>query len=103
MQVVRERDRCNKSVAPSGIGRDIPNATLAVAEHPAQRRHLDLKITFIDVGMRPDAGDQLILGDELARPIEQCNEGIEGAAAQANGLARVQQKPLCRQQAEGAK
>jgi hypothetical protein len=103
MQVVSESDRRNKSVAPPGIGRDIPSGTFAVAEHSAQRCHLDLKITLVDVGMRPDAGDQLILCDDLAGPIEQCNEDIEGAAAQANGIARVQQEPLCRQQAEGAK
>src|SRR5271165_6262351 len=101
MQVVRERDRCDKSVAPSRSGREIPGATLAVAERSAQRRNLDLEITFLDVGMRPDAGDQVILGNELARPIEQCKEDIEGAAAQANGLARVQQQPLCRQQGKG--
>jgi len=97
MRVVRERHRRNKSVAPSGIGRDIPNVTLAVAEHPAQQRHLDLKTTFLDVDMRPDAGDQLIFGDKLARPIEQCSEDIESTAAQANGLAIAQQQPLCRQ------
>ena len=99
MQVVHERDRRNKSVAPSDIGRDIPSVTLAVAEHPADCRHLDLKTTFVDVSVRPDAGDQLILCDELARPIKQRNEGVEGAAAQVNRIARVQQQPLCRQQA----
>src|SRR5271156_6979920 len=103
MQVVSESDRRNKSVAPPGIGRDIPSGTFTVAEHSAQRCRLDLKITFVDLGMRPDAGDQLILCDELAGPIKQCNEHIEGATAQADRIARMQQEPLCRQQAEGAK
>src|SRR6516162_334219 len=103
MQVVCEPDRRNKSVAPSGIGRDIPSTILAVSEHSAQHCHLDLKITFLDVGIRPYAGDQLNLCNDLAWPIKQCSEDIEGAAAQANGIARVQKEPLGRHQAEGAK
>jgi hypothetical protein len=39
--------------------------------------------------LRPDAGDQLILGDEFSRPIEQCNEGVEGTAAQGGRFVEI--------------
>jgi hypothetical protein len=58
---IGERNGSDKAVAAPGDGRDISNAGVAVAQRPAQRTDLELKIAFLDNGTGPSAGDQLSL------------------------------------------
>ena len=79
---------------------DEPPAVLPIAEHPPEGGHLELEVAFHDVGVGPDPGEQLGLADPLAGPFEQGEEDVEGAASDADGPARFQQKPLAGQDLE---
>jgi hypothetical protein len=71
-------------------------AFLPIMQRPPQCGDLEFQVSFDDMGAGPCAGDQLILAEQFARPFEQSSEEIKGAAAHANGLARLEQEPLLR-------
>jgi hypothetical protein len=71
---------------------------MAITEDPAEGRDMDPEIALFDERIRPDAGDQLLFGHELAGAVDQSNQNIERAAAEAHGLIPFQEELLCRKQ-----
>jgi hypothetical protein len=59
--------------------------TLAIAEHLAQRRHMNCQDAFLDERFRPDAGEELILRHQAARMLEKRREQVEGLRHQSDG------------------
>jgi hypothetical protein len=60
------------------------------------------QIAFLDAGGRPHAGDQLVLAQHFAGALQQRQQQVEGASAQAHGLPAVVQRALGGHQAVGA-
>ncbi len=98
----RERNCCHKAVASTGNIDQIPIAAMAVAQRPPQGGDMDRKIALHNDRARPNAGHQLLLADEFAGVLDQGDQDIKSATAEANGLVAVQQQPLRRKQAKGA-
>jgi hypothetical protein len=71
---------------------DVAQAALPVAERPAQGRDVDAQVALLDENVRPNLGDDLLLGHELARPLDEGDEDGEGAAAERDGLAGLEQR-----------
>ncbi len=63
---------------------------------------MDRKIAFHDDGIGPNAGHQLLPGDRLAGPLDQCDEDVPGTTAEAHKLIAFQQKALLRKDVERA-
>ena len=64
---------------------------------------MDSEIGRLDECARPYASHELVLADQLARSLDQGNKDVQSATADPHGLVGVQQGPLCREQAKGAK
>jgi hypothetical protein len=97
----QRRDRRDEAIAAAGNGRYVAIARLAIAEGPAQRGHMDAEIAFLDEGVGPDAGDQLVLADQLTGALDQDGEDVERAATESQRLFAFEQELLRRKQAEG--
>ena len=78
-------------------------AFLPISQRPPEGGDLELQVSFNDVGAGPRARDQLILAEQFARPFDQSNEEIKGAATDMNGLACFEQEPLPGKQTERPK
>src|SRR5262249_1068852 len=97
------RNGRDEPITPAGYRHDIAIARLAVAECPAQRGHMDAKIALLDEGVRPDAGDKVVLADHAARTLDQNLQEFERSATQSEGLSAFKQEVPRRKQAERAK
>jgi hypothetical protein len=96
-----EDDRCHEAIAaPRNIG-NVSTTWLAVAERPSKPKDVDLEITLLDGRVGPDARHELVLGNQLARALDQRCQDLEGTAAETNGDFTFQQKLLRRKEAEG--
>ena len=49
-------------------------------------------IALIDHETGPDTGEQFLLGDELARPLDQQDQDVECASAEMNGSIPFEQE-----------
>ena len=92
--------RCDKGVTPAGVVGDVASARAAVAKRLAQRRDMDPERTFVDDRIGPCAGDEPILVDRLAGAFDERDQNIESAAAEAQRLPVIKQRPLSRNQLE---
>ena len=45
---------------------------------------------------RPGPGDELRFADDLSRMLDQCDQNVERAVAETDGLFAVEKKPLGR-------
>jgi len=82
--------RGNKIIAAPGNRDDVAAATLAIAEGAAQGANLDLEIRFVDEGLRPDPGNQLVLADNFAGAFDEGGQNIKGRVAEPQRLIALQ-------------
>ena len=61
---------------------------------------MDPEVALLDVGVGPDAGNQLVLRHQLAGPLDQHDQDIERAAAEPDRSVGFQQQLLGRKQTE---
>jgi hypothetical protein len=73
---------------------------LSVAESSAQCSDVDAETTFLNVNVRPGAGDQFLLGDHLTRTIDQGNQDLSRQVAETDGPVAFKQQLLRRKKAE---
>src|SRR5690242_5649571 len=90
----------DKPVTLSRARLQVAAAILPVPQRPPQGGDLEFQVAFDDMRAGPNAGDQLLLGEQLTRSFKQRDEEVKGAAAHRNGLTRLEQEPLAGQQAE---
>ncbi len=100
---IQHLDRRYEGVAPAGHIHDVAAAKLAVTQRPAQPGDVDPKVALLDERIRPHAGDQVILADDLPGSTDQGNEDVQGASADRDLLFALEQELLRRQQTEWAK
>ena len=60
------------------------------------------KRILVDDGIGPDASDEVGLGDQFARALDQRRQDVERAATETNRRFAFQQQLLRRKKAEGA-
>ena len=90
-------DRSHEAIAAAHDIDDVAGARLAVAQRLAQRRDMDPKIGVVDHDARPHAIQQLLLGHRLAGPLQQRQQKIHRAAAEAALLVALEQKAALRE------
>ncbi len=64
------------------------------AQDLAQRRDLHLEVVLLDDQARPDAIEELVLGDDAVAAVDQREQHVEGAGAEHGGAAVDQQLPF---------
>jgi hypothetical protein len=94
-------DRRNEAVAAPGNVGDIAPAGLAIAESTAQRCDVNPKTGFLDEGVRPDPGEQLLFAQQLARPFDEGHEDIARAASEMDGRFAFKKLASPHKQTEG--
>src|ERR1700730_8400482 len=73
------RHHCDKAIAAAGDRLDAAPARSSAIEHTAERRYLHRQVAVLDDGPRPDGGDDLVLRDDLPRPLDQHAQNVERA------------------------
>jgi hypothetical protein len=102
-RALSQHNRCDEAItATRNIGQ-VATARLAVAERPSHGSDMDFEIALLNVDAGPDARDQLVLGDQVAGPLEQRAQDVERAAAKPNGLVSLQQQLPGRKETKGPK
>nr|WP_259664654.1 hypothetical protein [Rhizobium bangladeshense] len=86
--------RHDPSVAAPGLVLDETGAISRLAQGLAQGRKMDTHGVFIDGRVRPCPLHQLVLGDQLSRPLHQQNEEFQSSCAKTNRLPIGKQRPL---------
>ena len=99
-QLARLHDRRHEAVASPGQGLDVACAVLPIAERLAQAGHVEPQAAFFHPDVGPDAGQEIVLADELVRTGQQSNQDVERTRAQLYGLTIPGEKPFARDQAE---
>src|SRR6185437_13588792 len=79
---VEDTNLAREAVSPQRHGQD---EVALPAECLAQRRDLHLDVALLDDGARPDAREQLLLGDELAACLDENEQHVERPRAERNG------------------
>jgi hypothetical protein len=69
-------------------------------QNPTQGGYMYRQVCLPNRCVRPNARDQLLLGDEKAGTIEKDREYLYGTTSNMDRLSRLQEKPLFRQQAK---
>ena len=87
----RAVDGSNEAVAAAGNIADVALAGLAIAKGAAQGRHVNPEIALFDEDVGPDPLQQLLLADDLALLLDESQQNVAGAAADADRLAGVEQ------------
>jgi hypothetical protein len=94
--------RRDEAVAAIGDGHDVPAPIATIAKGLAKRGDVYAKIALDHHGAGPDAFEDLVLGDERPRPIEQQEQDIERAAAEVDTRSALHEYALRRVQRERA-
>ena len=97
-----DTDRGDKAITLARRRRDVPPAAASIAQRPPQGADLEFEISLLDKGAPPHAGHQLVFPDQLPGALHQSGQNIKRAAAHTHRVIVFEQKPLCRNQAEGA-
>src|SRR5258708_13540898 len=92
----------DEPIAPTGHGRDVAVALLAVAQRASQGGDLHLEIAFLDEDVGPDPGHQLALADQVAGPLDQRHQNVERPAAETKRPVPLQEETLVWENVEGA-
>jgi hypothetical protein len=86
-----------KAIAAAEFG---PDKVAVLAESLAQRRDLNLEISFVYKNARPNKGQELVLCDKRPIGVDENHQEIEGASAKFDRCAIGEQLPLAQQHAE---
>jgi hypothetical protein len=85
-------DGGNESVASTTDRRYVAITATALSECSSQCCDLDLEVTLRYTGVRPNAGDQFVLADYLARMFNERMQKVEPARTQTDRLLSLNQK-----------
>src|SRR3954453_1005968 len=96
----RDAHRGHEAVAAAGDGGQEAVAVLAVTQRLAERGDVDPEVALLDEGVGPDAGDKLVLADDLARPLDQGDQDVQRPAAERHRLVALEQELPRREQPE---
>ena len=96
-------DGRNEAIAASRDIGDEALPGLSVAEGAAQGGDMDLQIALFHEGVGPYAVEQLLLAQDLARPLQKGDQDVAGTAAEVHRLIAFEQQLLRGKQPEGAK
>jgi hypothetical protein len=83
--------RRNEAIAAAGHIHDVAVARLTIAKRLAQGCNVYPQARLFHECVRPDASDQLLLGDELSGALDQGHQDFQRAAPQPQRLAGLQQ------------
>ncbi len=95
-------DGRNKAIALARGGSDVAPAAAPIPQRPPQRADLEFEVALLDKGVPPRAGHQFVFANQLARTLDQSDEEIERATAEANRLVAFEQQALLREQTKGS-
>src|SRR5689334_2616304 len=85
-------DERKKTVSAADQGLNAARCS-ALIQDPAQSRHLDCEVCFLDGDAAPDRGNDLVFRDERATALYQEPQQVQSARAERDGLgARVRPK-----------
>jgi hypothetical protein len=87
-------DGRDKAIAAASDIGDEAVAAPAVAQRLAQRGNMDPQRAFVDDGVGPSAGDQLILVNCVAGALNERDKDVQGAAAEAQRFHVLEQLAL---------
>ena len=76
--------RGDEAIAATRDVDDVSRHVARVAERTTQRRDVDAQVALLDVGLRPGAGEQVVLADQLSGAPDQGRENGQGTAADAD-------------------
>ena len=99
--VTEDLDGGDEPVAPAADCLYIPDAASPVSQGPSEGRDVDLQVAFLDEGLRPDAGPQLLLAHQFARAFDERQQYFECAASDSNRLAALHERPPLGNEDEG--
>jgi hypothetical protein len=85
-------DRGNETVASATDRRYVAISASTLSECSSQCGHLDLEIALRHTCVWPNAGDQFVLADHLARVFNECVQKLEAARTQIDWLLAPDQK-----------
>ena len=85
-------DRGHETVASASDRRYVAISVTALSERSSQCRDLDLEITLRHTGVRPNAGDEFVLANHLARMFNERMQKLEAARPQIDWVLAPNQK-----------
>jgi len=85
--------------APDDIYNE-PVATAPIAQRAPQRGNMDRKVGRLDKYVGPNPTHQFLLADQLTRSFKQHDQNFQRATPKVYRLVALEQKKLCREQAE---
>src|SRR5215472_1866517 len=88
------RHRCDKGVTPAGVVGDVALARAAVAKRLPERGDMDPERTFVNNGVGPGTGYELILADGSAGAFNKCDEDVQGPGAEPRWFPVLKQHAL---------
>ena len=94
--------RSDEAIASLGDGLDVFAAVLCITQHLPQSKDVPGQIAFLDEDTRPDFFEQLFFLDDVPRPFNQNEEGLQILWREGNGPAIAQQNLLDGIKAVGA-
>ena len=72
--------RRDKAIASAGNSHDVTSVLAPVPQRLAEVGDMDAEINLLHRHIRPNAGDQLLLSDDLSGPVNQRDQRVERAA-----------------------
>ena len=81
-----------KTIAAPGNIHQVAGADFAIAKGLSHQCDLSSEVTLDDGSAWPDAGEQFVLGDDLARALDQDDQEVECAIADMNGRLSLEQQ-----------
>ncbi len=101
--VLYDGHRRDEPITPSRNINQVAIPVAAIAEHPPHGSDMNRKVGRLDEHFRPHPRHQLLLADQLAPALDQCNQDIERTATETQRLFGFKQQPLRWNQVEWAK
>src|ERR1700722_11491856 len=74
---LRSPERSNEAISAPKNTHQVAGARLAIAQGPSHKRDLSYEITLNGGKASPDTSEQFLLGDDLARALNQNDQEVE--------------------------
>ena len=95
--------RRDKAIASAGDSHDVTSVRASIAQRLPQAGDMDAEISLLHRHIRPNARDQLPLGDDFSGPLNQCDQRVERATTELECLVPFLELPFGSEQVERAK
>ncbi len=90
----------DEAIAAAWTVDDVLVGGFVLAQRAAQRGDLNREVRIDDMRIRPGELDELVLSDKLAGMLNECDQYLDGLAAQADDAVALEQRPLGGRQAK---